>query len=125
MKLTTAELEAQGYRKFMDNFKLDKDMPPEESPYKGTWQKRIVDKKGILFFIQVEMWDFANSRYADRNIGREPSFTAYAQLNLPADDTMNVDLLSVQNKPVMEIEAFFAKQWRINECEYYEEFNQG
>lgn len=121
--MTLDQLQAEGYIKFVDDFKY-KPEHGDLNAYKGTWQKRIVDEQGILFHVQVEYWDFANSVVKDRYKGKSPSMLGYAHFNLPNGDTFKVEHFDVTDKSLMEVEAFFSKQWRINECSYYEKFDE-
>ena len=122
--ITTEELESHEYRKFMDQFKEREGVSADNNAYKGTWQKRFTDKNGVMYFINLEKWDFLNSQFASLVKQQEVTFSGYAQFTLPSGHDFRVELLSAQDKSLMEIEAFFAKQWRINECLHYEKFNE-
>ena len=121
-KINIIELEKNGYRKFNDQFKRSKDLSESQDPYKGTWQKCIRDEKGKKYFINIQMWDFANSWVSDRNLAREASYQADVQFTLQDETNFNLELLSIQNKTLIEVEQWFEKAWRIHECEYYEKY---
>lgn len=111
-----------GYQLFKDQFRRSKELTDSQDAYKGTWQKCIRDNEGKKYFINIEKWDFANSCFADRNLGRVPSFGANAQLTMANGDNFNVEYLSVGDKTLVEIEAWFEKQWKLNECNHYEKY---
>jgi hypothetical protein len=119
--MNISTLEAQGYHRFEDQFK--KDARVQKDPYKGTWQKCFRDHLGKKYFINIEMWDFQDSDFAYKNLAKEPSYQAHAQFE-SKDGTFNVELLSVQNKTLKEVEAWFEKQWSQNECFYYEKHEE-
>lgn len=113
------ELKQSGYHLFVDNSKRKNEFTPEEDAYKGTWQKCIRDNKGQKFFVNIDHWDFANSRFAYKNKNDGPTFEAHSQLR-STEGTFNVTLLSCQHKTISEVEWWIEKQWIGNGCEYYE-----
>ena len=113
-------LESNGYTKFIDNHKLGSSTI-ENSPYKGSWQKCIRDDYGKKYFIQVEMWDFKNSEFSDRiQSNPEPSFPSWVQFELPEEQNVKIELFHKENQSLEELEAWFEKQWEVNDAEYYE-----
>lgn len=120
--ITLMELEKNGYRKFMDSMKSQKDLSPEEDAYKGTWQKCIRTSLGKKYFVNIDHWDFFNSRWKNKNIDRAPSFSAHAQLE-SKDGVFNVELIKCEHKTVESVESWFEKQWQGNGCKYYEKYD--
>lgn len=113
--MTLIELENAGFLKYQDQFKVKPELG-KQSPYKGTYQKKNVDDKGILFFLNVEIWDWTGFKSIINY--KEQTMMAHVQLELPNGLNMNVELLDAHKVSLLEVESFFSRQWRTNECVY-------
>jgi hypothetical protein len=118
--ITKAQLVANNYRYFENRSKRSENLSAEQDPYKGLYQKCIQDAQGKKYFINFDCWDFANSAFSDRNVGRVMSFEASVQFTLPNGDSLNVEYLSAQNRTLQAVENFFEKMWRDLEAQHYE-----
>ena len=116
--LTVQLLEKAGYKYFRDSTK-----PSPlcfNDPYKGTWQKRFDDEKGKKYFINIEMWHFADSDFADRYKGVAPSFTSNTQFR-SEEQTFNIELFHEESRTLEQIEAWFENVWKtVANSAYYE-----
>lgn len=121
--ITEKQLKELGYNKFMDQFKSHKDL--SNDPYKGTYQKSVRDEKGIKYFVNIEVWDFANSSLAtSSNFKNKPvSFQAHSQVEDKTSMTINLEIM-VGEKSVKEVEDWFEKAWTILDCKYYEKYQE-
>mgnify|MGYP007088034478 CR=1 FL=1 len=118
--LTIQTLEDAGYRKFMDQFKVSKEMINDA--YKGTWQKCFRDDTGKKYFVNIEIWNLRDSDIGDRYPREGISATAYFQCDTNDGLTFETRLLSVQEKSVIFLEKWFEEQWVKNNCQYYEQY---
>lgn len=116
--ITVEKLESNGYRKFVDTSKLSGTI--EQDPYKVTWQKCVRDDKGKKYFINIELWDFKNSQYADRVNIEDKSFPSWSQMEFQNEQNFRVSLFYNKEQSLDDVEAWYEKQWKINEAAYYE-----
>lgn len=118
-------MEKEGFRKFIDQFKVSKELGSTSlhldlsDPYKGTWQKCYSNDLGKKYFINIEVWDFSNSPF---NKKAPISFTAWCQFETHEGQSFNCQLLSA--KTVEDTESFFENQWINNVCKHYETYEE-
>jgi len=116
-------LEENGYRFYEDSMKRNQGESLSSSPYKGSWQKKIKDNKGIKYFISIDLYDFKDSDLRDRvPENTNPNYSAHTQLSIMDDTNVNFEVLSVTNFTIEELESLFERQWKLNEANYYEEY---
>lgn len=116
-------LEENGYYFYEDSMKRKQGESLSSSPYKGSWQKKIKDDKGVKYSINIDLYDFKDSDFRDRvPANSKPSYSAHTQLSILEDTNVNFEVLSVTNFTIEELESLFEKQWKFNEAKYYEEY---
>jgi hypothetical protein len=107
--LSVNQLIESGYEKFDDQSKV------EHKPYYlGTYKKRISDKSGTKYFINIEHWDLKSAK---------PGFDSYAQFHTNESNynhsympTQNISLFMNESMSLDDVERWFETAWDI---EYY------
>lgn len=124
MKVSIENLEKSGYRKYIDSMKSAQGQELlSNHPYKGSWQKRIADDKGIKYFINIDLYDFGDSDFKNRIPVAPKNFSAHSQFEIEEEDFhVNFELLDIKDKTIEFVENLFEKQWKAHNSIYSEKF---
>ena len=118
--ITVETLISNGYKKYVDSFKLDGDSSAL-SPYKGSYQKIVYGEKGKKYFINFDVYDFKNSRFSRTDMNFEIKISAHAQFESKDVGTINFELLDCNQKSLVQVEQWFEKMWMTSNCKHYSE----
>lgn len=109
MVINQENLIKSGYSQFESCLNKDNEM------YLKSYQKKIVDEKGIKYFITIDFYDLST---VNKTLGIQ--FQTHVQFNSKSGFTFDVSGLNDKKITIAELEAFYEKVWSNMDCEYYE-----
>ena len=119
--LSKANLEAAGFKPFMDSLKK----MSMGKWYDSSWQKRVDDDTGIKYFVNVTVSSMP-LKFDDSNEEISFSHSPDVQFTTAGREaiTFNVEMLPKHNLTISEMEEFFENMWVDMYVRHYEAYPQ-
>lgn len=110
---TCFDYEASGFQKYTDQFR--KDIPGVKQ---ACYQKKIKDTEGVMFFINVHVFDLSNITNGNVGTRQELNVQFHTQDNMMGE---HINVNRMVNSPSDAIDKT-EEMWQMLKCGYYEKY---